>query len=248
MKQHSASWRVKCCKHFTLIELLVVIAIIAILAAMLLPALSAARERAKCSTCASRAKGQALAIYLYADNNKEFIPLNVAAAQAKYGMGNGAPLGHASRPCYPAAIFQYIRDDVEWKNAGTDGLVDEIKCPSNTKLISLVGYNYYISGGGGDYTVIKMGAVTGDPSKMVLLHCYRYGSYYSTGQGTSPTATSDYDSVYDGKRHNGATNYAFVDGHVDLLAPKEVMYKLDGTILPNYTSFSSGTYVGAGGW
>ena len=59
---------------FTLIELLVVIAIIAILAAMLLPALSAARERAKSANCTSQLKQMGLATQLYIDQNEGFTP------------------------------------------------------------------------------------------------------------------------------------------------------------------------------
>ena len=96
---------------FTLIELLVVVSIIAILAAMLLPALSRARERVRMDVCNNNLRTFGLAFELYADDMAEFLPQNSAAPCPTLRAASGIGGANPDFQCYWAYKVQpYITD------------------------------------------------------------------------------------------------------------------------------------------
>ncbi|MGO8839222.1 MAG: prepilin-type N-terminal cleavage/methylation domain-containing protein [Limisphaerales bacterium] len=106
----------KCPRAFTLIELLVVIAIIAILAAMLLPALSLAKQRAWTTSCNSNLHQIGLAMRMFADDNNEFYPESGGTIYW------GATDPTTGKPGWLEQIFPYV------------GNTNVYNCPGNVQL------------------------------------------------------------------------------------------------------------------
>src|SRR5690349_5450849 len=76
-------------RGFTLIELLVVGAIIGTLAGLLMPALSSAREKARCAKCMSNQRQIGLAVNMYADDNDGLLPPMLGGICVTNGSFNG---------------------------------------------------------------------------------------------------------------------------------------------------------------
>ena len=215
------SKKVRSGSGFTLIELLVVIAIIAILAAMLLPALSKAREKGRQAVCMGNLKQITLSFLMYAEDYEGYFPPAVYYPDASSEIGwDFATDDYVSYR--PGTIGQYITGRV-------------FECPSRFKLNSLgrpfTGYAYNTSYIGGYYGVwfpqpkpsAKISQVR-NPSGTVIVADSAIWSTYTNELLANNYFYAPLDPNYYGpyihSRHNGFANVAFCDGHVEAIGTK----------------------------
>jgi prepilin-type N-terminal cleavage/methylation domain-containing protein len=198
-------------RGFTLIELLVVVAIIAVLAALLLPALSRAKSKARSAQCVNNLRQWGLAYRQYADDNKDYLPRRGQGVKPLDQIDRPEDWFNALPPYLSLASYQQVFTNSQKLKAGAQS---PFVCPaatdpgSNHFLPYAMNMNLCPWGNSGNSEATKFAEVV-CPVQVVAL-ADAPGPYSATFPSKNP-----YSPI---ARHSERLNILFLAGNVQSFA------------------------------